>query len=116
MCLTQQQAASGLEGAKSDLASSGAARKRGISRFFCWIHLLLLLLNATRRRLVQGFSMPTPIQEACLMPAIQGRRDIIGAAQTVGVSGLGIPSLLAGGCSLGRRGIASLWSQRNRSL
>jgi len=33
--------------------------------------------------LLQGFAAPTPIQEACLMPAIQGRRDIIGAAQTV---------------------------------
>ena len=31
----------------------------------------------------QGFTAPTPIQEACLMPAISGRRDIIGAAQTV---------------------------------
>lgn len=31
----------------------------------------------------QGFTAPTPIQEACLMPAINGRRDIIGAAQTV---------------------------------
>lgn len=30
----------------------------------------------------QGFTTPTPIQEACLPPAIHGRRDIIGAAQT----------------------------------
>jgi hypothetical protein len=34
--------------------------------------------------MLQGFAAPTPIQEACLMPAIRGRRDIIGAAQTVG--------------------------------
>ena len=33
--------------------------------------------------MLQGFAAPTPIQEACLMPAIRGRRDIIGAAQTV---------------------------------
>lgn len=31
----------------------------------------------------QNFTTPTPIQEACLPPAIHGRRDIIGAAQTV---------------------------------
>lgn len=30
-----------------------------------------------------GFSMPTPIQEEALLPAIRDRRDIIGAAQTV---------------------------------
>lgn len=35
--------------------------------------------------LAQGFSYPTPIQEACLMPAIRGRCDVIGAAQTVGI-------------------------------
>ncbi len=33
--------------------------------------------------LAQGFSHPTPIQEACLMPAVRGRCDVIGAAQTV---------------------------------
>ena len=33
--------------------------------------------------LAQGFLSPTPIQEACLMPAIRGRCDVIGAAQTV---------------------------------
>ena len=31
----------------------------------------------------QGFATPTPVQQACLPPAIHGRRDIIGAAQTV---------------------------------
>ena len=31
----------------------------------------------------QGFTTPTPVQEACLPAAIHGRRDIIGAAQTV---------------------------------
>ena len=30
----------------------------------------------------QGFSKPTPIQAACLPPALHGRRDIIGAAET----------------------------------
>eukprot|EP00884_Botryococcus_braunii_P003437 jgi/Botrbrau1/13094/Bobra.0187s0053.1 len=29
-----------------------------------------------------GFERPTPIQEACLIPAMRDRRDIIGAAQT----------------------------------
>ena len=31
----------------------------------------------------QGFTTPTPVQEACLPAAVHGRRDIIGAAQTV---------------------------------
>lgn len=31
-----------------------------------------------------GFERPTPIQEACLLPAMRDRRDVIGAAQTVG--------------------------------
>ncbi|WIA42626.1 hypothetical protein OEZ86_008599 [Tetradesmus obliquus] len=30
----------------------------------------------------QGFSSPTPIQDAVLLPAIRDRRDVIGAAQT----------------------------------
>ena len=76
VCPTLQQAASGLGGTQSDLASSDAAQEQRLSRCFCWTLL-------DRCHLVQGFSMPTPIQEACLMPAIQGRRDIIGAAQTV---------------------------------
>ena len=33
--------------------------------------------------LAQGFFNPTPIQDACLMPAVRGRCDVIGAAQTV---------------------------------
>ncbi len=31
----------------------------------------------------QGFTTPTAVQEACLPAAVHGRRDIIGAAQTV---------------------------------
>jgi ATP-dependent RNA helicase DDX24/MAK5 len=31
---------------------------------------------------LQGFTHPTPIQEAALLPAVRDRRDIIGAAQT----------------------------------
>jgi len=31
-----------------------------------------------------GFEEPTPIQRECMQPAIRDRRDIIGAAQTVG--------------------------------
>ena len=30
----------------------------------------------------RGFARPTPIQEACLPPALHGRRDIVGAAET----------------------------------
>ena len=30
----------------------------------------------------RGFTRPTPIQEACLPPALHGRRDIVGAAET----------------------------------
>ena len=32
-----------------------------------------------------GFEEPTPIQRECMLPAIRDRRDIIGAAQTVGL-------------------------------
>lgn len=32
-----------------------------------------------------GFGQPTPIQQECLLPAIRDRRDVIGAAQTVGL-------------------------------
>ena len=30
----------------------------------------------------RGFARPTPIQAACLLPALHGRRDIVGAAET----------------------------------
>ena len=35
-----------------------------------------------------GFTMPTPIQQECLAPAIRDRRDVIGAAQTVRLTSL----------------------------
>lgn len=34
-----------------------------------------------------GFGEPTPVQQECLLPAIKGRCDVIGAAQTVRVGG-----------------------------
>lgn len=34
------------------------------------------------RLAARGFARPTPIQEACLPPALHGRRDIVGAAET----------------------------------
>ena len=47
-----------------------------------WKHLQLApQIEAAIAQL--GFSMPTPIQEEALLPAIRDRRDIIGAAQTV---------------------------------
>ena len=47
-----------------------------------WKHLQLApQIEAAIEQL--GFSMPTPIQEDALLPAIRDRRDIIGAAQTV---------------------------------
>ena len=47
----------------------------------------------------QGFSAPTPIQDAVLEPAIRDRRDVIGAAQTGSGKTLafGLPILQVGG-------------------
>lgn len=47
----------------------------------------------------QGFSSPTPIQDAVLLPAIRDRRDVIGAAQTGSGKTLafGLPILQVGG-------------------
>ena len=45
---------------------------------FCGLHPQLLATLAA-----QGFLNPTPIQQRCLPSAIWGRKDIVGAAQTV---------------------------------
>lgn len=65
----------------------------------------------------QGFSAPTPIQDAVLEPAIRDRRDVIGAAQTGSGKTLafGLPILQVSGCAgglfvcVGKREPCSLW-------
>lgn len=50
----------------------------------------------------QGFSAPTPIQDAVLEPAVRDRRDVIGAAQTGSGKTLafGLPILQVGACAV----------------
>ena len=49
-----------------------------------------------------GFADPTAIQRECLAPAIQGRCDVIGAAQTVRNCGLGVGRVAACACKSNR--------------
>lgn len=66
----------------SDISSEAVAAQPQGPNMAAWevfnLHSSLIAGLAAK-----GFDEPTPIQEACLQPAIHGRRDIIGAAQTV---------------------------------